>query len=120
MLDVDHFKKYNDTHGHQGGDIALSNVAAVITEHLRETDFAFRYGGEEFLLLLPETPQVTALLVAEKLRCAVAENTDVTISLGVTAYQHGLTTEDMTREADAALYEAKQQGRNRVVGGLGL
>ncbi|MBP1728630.1 MAG: response regulator receiver modulated diguanylate cyclase [Deltaproteobacteria bacterium] len=116
MLDVDHFKEFNDIHGHQTGDEVLRDVARVITKNLRETDFAFRYGGEEFLLLLPETDLAKALKVAEKLRSAVAEETAIKISLGVTAYRSAATTADLIREADAAMYQAKQQGRNQVVG----
>ena len=116
MLDVDHFKDYNDKHGHQTGDLALINLAAVIRKQLRETDLAFRYGGEEFLLLLPEIGLAKGLLVAEKLRRAVAENTDVTISMGVTAYRPDATIASMIREADEALYKAKHQGRDQVVG----
>jgi diguanylate cyclase (GGDEF)-like protein len=115
MLDVDHFKNYNDEHGHQAGDKALVDLAATIRKHLRETDLAFRYGGEEFLLLLPEIDPDTCLKVAEKLRLAVAKETDVTISLGVVSYRPGSTGEEMIRQADKALYQAKQQGRNRVV-----
>jgi len=115
MLDVDFFKKYNDTHGHPAGDAVLRRVASVIQEHLREADAAFRYGGEEFLLLLPETGMNTGLQAAEKLRLAVAQALDVTVSLGVTSYRTGATAADMIKEADEALYEAKQLGRNRVV-----
>jgi len=116
MLDVDHFKEFNDIHGHQAGDEALSNVARVITKHLRETDFAFRYGGEEFLLLLPETDFAKAVKVAEKLRIAVAGETEVKVSLGATAYRSAATAADLIREADEAMYKAKRQGRNQVVG----
>lgn len=115
MLDVDFFKKYNDTHGHPAGDEVLRRVASVIREHLREADAAFRYGGEEFLLLLPETGMNTGLQAAEKLRLAVAQDLDVTVSLGVSSYRAGATAAGMIREADEALYEAKRQGRNRVV-----
>lgn len=115
MLDVDHFKAYNDEHGHQAGDMALINLAATIRTQLRETDLAFRYGGEEFLLLLPEIGVKTGLQVAEKLRLSVAEETDVTISLGVVSYRPGSTVEGMIRQADKALYQAKLEGRNRVV-----
>lgn len=115
ILDVDHFKIFNDTYGHQAGDHALINLAAIIRKQLRETDLAFRYGGEEFLLLLPETNRQTGLQVAEKLRHAVAGEADVTISLGVTAYRAGTTIDGLIKEADEALYKAKQQGRNRVV-----
>ena len=116
MLDVDHFKAYNDKNGHQAGDQALVNLATIIRKQLRETDLAFRYGGEEFLLLLPEIDMQSGLQVAEKLRMAVANDTDVTISMGVTAYRPGATIDGMIKEADEALYKAKQQGRNRVVG----
>jgi diguanylate cyclase (GGDEF)-like protein len=115
MLDVDHFKAYNDKHGHQAGDMALVNLAATIGAQLRETDLAFRYGGEEFLLLLPEIGMETCLQVAEKLRLAVAEDTDVTVSMGVASYRPGSTIDGMIRQADKALYQAKLQGRNRVV-----
>lgn len=115
MLDVDFFKKYNDTHGHPAGDAVLRRVASVIQEHLREADAAFRYGGEEFLLLLPETGMDTGLQAAEKLRLAVAKDLDVTVSLGVSFYRAGATAAGMITEADEALYEAKRQGRNRVV-----
>lgn len=115
MLDVDHFKLYNDSNGHQAGDQALVMLAGIIRTQLRETDLAFRYGGEEFLLLLPEIDRETGQQVAEKLRLAVEVDTDITISLGVTAYRAGATIDGMIREADEALYMAKQQGRNRVV-----
>ncbi len=115
MLDVDHFKAYNDKNGHQAGDQALVNLAAVISMQLRETDLAFRYGGEEFLLLLPEIDIKTGLHVAEKLRRTIADDTDVTISIGVTAYRIGATMDVLIKEADDALYKAKLQGRNRVV-----
>jgi diguanylate cyclase (GGDEF)-like protein len=115
MLDVDHFKAYNDNNGHQAGDLALVNLATIIRKQLRETDLAFRYGGEEFLLLLPEIDMESGLRVAEKLRMTVAGNINVTISMGVTAYRPGATIDGMIREADEALYKAKLQGRNRVV-----
>jgi len=115
MLDADHFKAYNDKHGHQAGDMALVSLAATIRKQLRETDLAFRYGGEEFLLLLPEIGMETCMQVAEKLRLAVAAETDVTISMGVVSYRPGSTIDGMIRQADKALYQAKLQGRNRVV-----
>jgi diguanylate cyclase (GGDEF)-like protein len=93
----------------------LVTVAAIIRSHLREVDYAFRYGGEEFLVLLPEIDQEAVLFVAEKLRLAVAEFTEVTISLGVASYSIGQTAEDLVKAADTALYEAKHLGRNRVV-----
>lgn len=115
MLDVDHFKAYNDKHGHQAGDQALVKLAETIRQQLRETDLAFRYGGEEFLLLLPEIGMETGRQVAEKLRVAVAKDTDITISIGVASYRPDATMDGMIRDADKALYQAKQQGRNRVV-----
>jgi len=115
ILDVDFFKAYNDEHGHQAGDAALISLAATLRKQLRETDLAFRYGGEEFLILLPEIGLETCRQVAEKLRLTVAAETDITISIGVASYRQGSSIDSMIRKADQALYQAKQQGRNRVV-----
>jgi len=115
ILDVDFFKVYNDKHGHQAGDAALISLAATLRKQLRETDLAFRYGGEEFLIILPEIGLEACRLVAEKLRLTVAEETDLTISIGVASYRQGSTIDAVIRKADQALYQAKQQGRNRVV-----
>lgn len=124
MIDVDHFKVFNDMEGHICGDEALKKIAAVLSSNLRKTDFLGRYGGEEFLVLMPETKSSTALEIAHRLRAAV-ENTVfqgktkqayLTVSLGLSSYPpHGQTPKALTEAADQALYEAKQGGRNRIV-----
>jgi len=124
MIDIDHFKRINDTYGHQAGDEVLRMLAATLLADIRTEDMACRYGGEEFLILLPNMPLAFALGRAEIWRKAVAALSPVhgkfqihfTISLGVAAYpEHGKTPDDLTRCADLALYRAKHEGRNRVV-----
>lgn len=125
MLDIDYFKKVNDTYGHSAGDSVLKNVAKTITQELREYDIPSRYGGEEFCILLPFTTLDEARFVAERLRAAV-EKTDVeipdlgtlnvTISVGVSSYDESFESpETLHQKADIALYDAKRNGRNRVV-----
>jgi diguanylate cyclase (GGDEF)-like protein len=122
MLDVDYFKRVNDSFGHAVGDDVLRVVAATILSSLRGSDFAGRFGGEEFLVLLPDTPMDTALGVAEKIRAAVQaqqqfEVGHVTISLGVALLNVGDADENMAvQQVDERLYRAKASGRNRVVG----
>ena len=114
MLDIDHFKRYNDMYGHQGGDKLLVTLAKILLREMRRLDHVFRYGGEEFLILLPHTDHTMASKVAERLRTAV-EEIGVTISLGVSAYSSGVPDkETLIKMADAALYRAKEGGRNRV------
>lgn len=132
MIDIDHFKQFNDTFGHPQGDKVLTEIAKIIRDSVRVVDTAARYGGEEFAVLLPETPYEasddvagSALQVAERMRVAVEghafegrpglRDARITISLGVAehpAHAEGLT--DIVYAADAALYEAKRKGRNRV------
>ncbi len=123
LLDVDHFKRVNDQHGHPAGDAVLRGVAAVLKEQARATDVAARYGGEEMALVLPETDAAGARVIAERLRAAVAAASyateqgalRVTVSLGVsTAPGDGSSLEALIEAADRALYRAKQAGRNRV------
>ncbi len=115
MMDIDHFKEYNDTYGHLEGDRLLVEIARIISRETRDADFASRYGGEEFLMLLPETDLVGAYSIAERIRKAVEQETRVTISLGVSAYHGGMkNAEELINTADEALYRAKQNGRNRV------
>ncbi|MEW6117493.1 MAG: diguanylate cyclase [Nitrospirota bacterium] len=115
MLDIDHFKEYNDRHGHAAGDAVLAKVAGLFTENMREADYAFRYGGEEFTILLPETDTAMACEVAERIRKAVEKRTEVTVSIGIASYQEHMKKEDeLVRKADNALYQAKNKGRNRV------
>lgn len=120
MIDIDHFKSLNDRHGHEAGDKALALVAQIIRSTIRDSDFASRFGGEEFLVLLPDTDRATSLLVAEKLRVEI-EHAEldgvaaISASLGVSAMPADTTTADgLLRNADRALYAAKESGRNRV------
>ena len=125
MLDLDHFKQVNDLHGHDAGDEVLAGVGAAITACLRESDFAGRYGGEEFLILLPQSDRAGALITAERLRSTIArlripqDNLTVTASLGLAIMpEEAVTGADLLRRADRALYAAKRGGRNRVEDGL--
>jgi diguanylate cyclase (GGDEF)-like protein len=121
MADIDHFKRVNDTFGHQTGNTVLRHIAILIRNKVRNTDIVTRYGGEEFAVLLPETDAADALIVAEHVRSTIAASRPprlphVTISLGVSTHQRGdLDGARMIGEADHALYQAKQAGRNRVV-----
>jgi len=123
MIDVDHFKQWNDTLGHPAGDRALRALAGMLKSRIRRTDAAFRYGGEEFAILLVDTHETGALLVAETIRRLVeatplGPNTaeQLTISIGVAVHpNHGQDFDTLVESADAALYRAKTGGRNRVV-----
>ena len=130
MLDIDAFKKVNDTYGHQAGDSALQQIARIVEESVRSFDRVARYGGEEFAVILPETTAADALVVAERMRTRIAaqeysiglENgADVRIPLTISAgiatitLNHEAAVEQLIREADAGLYEAKNGGRNRCV-----
>lgn len=123
LLDIDDFKKINDTHGHQAGDAVLKATAQQIAGQLRETDFIGRYGGEEFLIILTHTNATEADKVAEKVRAAVAElkvgeqALCVTISLGVcdTDIDNSISSDALLHKVDIALYHAKDNGKNRAV-----
>jgi diguanylate cyclase (GGDEF)-like protein len=115
MLDIDHFKRYNDTLGHVQGDRLLVDLAGILSREIRSLDFVCRYGGEEFLITLPRTDSNLASEVAERLRRVVETETEVTVSLGVSTYRKESSDGDnLINSADAALYRAKQEGRNRV------
>jgi diguanylate cyclase (GGDEF)-like protein len=124
MIDIDHFKKVNDTWGHQAGDTVLSGVAGLIKDRLRETDLIARYGGEEFCLLATGTDQAGVQVLAERVRKLVQSTVfehggkaiAVTVSIGVCTWEPSLRDdqEELIRRADSALYRAKEQGRNRV------
>ena len=127
LLDVDHFKKVNDTWGHPAGDAVLKGVARTAQKQARETDLVARYGGEEMALVLPETDLRGALAIAERVRAACAAQQHgtgqgaikVTVSVGVSAWQPGaaaMTPEELLENADRALYRAKPGGRTRVEG----
>ncbi|RQW87248.1 MAG: diguanylate cyclase [Geobacter sp.] len=114
MLDIDHFKRYNDRQGHVQGDRLLVDLAGILLKELRSSDFVFRYGGEEFLIVLPRTDLKSSSDVAERLRKVLETETTVTVSLGVSTYQDGSNIEKLIHNADTALYRAKGEGRNRV------
>ncbi|WP_347332435.1 diguanylate cyclase [Marinimicrobium locisalis] len=119
LMDIDHFKVVNDGHGHNKGDQVLVEVATILSQRVRRTDCLGRWGGEEFLLICPNTTLEAARQVADELRRAVAyqyfgEEIDITMSLGLTQYQPDDTREKLLERADRALYQAKQDGRNQV------
>lgn len=126
LFDIDHFKTINDTHGHPAGDAVLKQLSALTENCLREVDTLGRYGGEEFIVILPETDINLGALVAERIRATVHSATfsyksisiSVTVSLGISSLvqlpEESLTPERLIEQADASLYQAKQGGRNRV------
>ncbi len=120
LADVDHFKQYNDTHGHLGGDAALVKIAEILRQTTRGVDSVARYGGEEFVVMLIEAPIATAAAVGERLRARVAAEDfgagRLTVSVGAAEYPtHGETPEELIASADAAMYQAKNEGRDRVI-----
>jgi diguanylate cyclase (GGDEF)-like protein len=122
MLDIDHFKRINDSFGHQVGDEAIRRMADTCNAHLRPTDLLCRYGGEEFIIALTHTEQVGALIAAERIREAVAKieipadgkAVRYTVSIGVAPFGTTARLEDVIEAADQALYAAKTGGRNQV------
>jgi diguanylate cyclase (GGDEF)-like protein len=124
IMDIDHFKSYNDSYGHLAGDEALRRTGLLLKESIRSCDYAARYGGEEFILILPETGAEEGLETAERVRKQIAEkemgddgnSLKVTVSVGVASFpRDGEDSHSLMKRADAALYEAKRRGRNRVV-----
>ena len=124
MMDVDRFKQYNDTYGHLNGDAVLSELGRTIRNLIRDADSAYRYGGEEFIIILPESNREEAARVAERIRLAFFEHTffpapgtgvHVSISLGVTSYVYGESVSDLVDRADQNMYAAKKSGRNTTV-----
>jgi diguanylate cyclase (GGDEF)-like protein len=125
MLDLDHFKRFNDTYGHEAGDVVLRETATFLLKNVRAEDFVCRFGGEEFVIILPTADVEGSRARAERLRSKMAELTIlhqgtslglVTFSLGVAAFpEHGMSPQELMAAADAALYEAKRGGRDRVV-----
>lgn len=122
IIDIDFFKKINDTYGHLCGDYVLKEVAYLILENFRKTDMVFRYGGEEFVVLMTETSLENSLIPLERLRKTIENNNfifkgekiKVTISIGAET-NHTESTEEFLNNADKALYKAKQNGRNQTV-----
>jgi len=126
FADIDHFKRFNDAHGHQVGDQVLRLVAQVLTSSVKGRDLAARYGGEEFAVLLPQTDLEGARHLAEQIRSTVASSRirlksngrhlgAITLSVGCAQYDPREALSDLIRRADEALYEAKRRGRNRVI-----
>jgi diguanylate cyclase (GGDEF)-like protein len=122
MIDIDHFKKINDTHGHQKGDLVLIEIGAILSLLLRSSDFVGRYGGEEFVVILPETDIHNAAIAAEKIRNAVTQFSShgsslppFTVSIGIAEiHKEDTSLETIIKRADDALYTAKRNGRNRI------
>jgi two-component system cell cycle response regulator len=125
VLDIDFFKSINDTYGHDAGDDVLREFAMRIKKSIRGIDLACRYGGEEFVIVMPETDMAVAALVAERIRRRIAgepfaidqgaKAIDVTLSIGLAALGENDTAATVLKRADQALYRAKRDGRNRVV-----
>jgi len=128
LIDIDLFKDFNDTYGHWEGDFVLKKIGEILLKHVRDIDMPFRYGGEEFTVILPETNHEDAIIVAERIRKAVAQNVfypftldgqpDVvskTVSIGITEFREQDDMKSFIKRADNALYQAKKQGRNMLV-----
>ncbi len=122
FFDIDHFKQVNDTHGHECGDLVLASAANCIKEALRGSDIVFRYGGEEFIILLSDTDIAGAKIISERIRSKIEGHTvaygmktlKVTASLGISTLRENDTPESLTKRADEAMYLAKAKGRNQV------
>ncbi len=122
IFDIDFFKKINDTYGHLAGDFVLKELTLLVKKHIREVDILGRYGGEEFLLILPYTNIEDASKFADRIRCIVEEfvfkskkcDLTITISIGITSYQDGDTVDKIIERADAQLYISKNNGRNQI------
>lgn len=126
MVDIDHFKRFNDTYGHQVGDLVLRLVGLMLKRQIKGRDIAARYGGEEFAVILPETALAGAITVGDQLRHTLEQRPIVnrqtsqrlgvvTCSVGVAAFAPGMLAADLIERADQALYQAKRSGRNRVI-----
>jgi len=125
MMDIDHFKAVNDTHGHAVGDCVLKEFANRVAKNIRGVDLAARYGGEEFVVMMPETPTDWAYMIGDRLRQEVCENKfevglasgpiDISVSIGVATSEEGQSSSQLLEEADKALYAAKAGGRNKVI-----
>ncbi len=118
-FDIDRFKQVNDTYGHKVGDLVLIKLSSLVAKSLRKSDIFGRWGGEEFLIILPETTQNEAIQLAEKLRIKIETFKfkvipKLTCSFGIVAYIENDSTESMMLKADKKLYKAKRNGRNRI------
>lgn len=127
LIDIDHFKSFNDRFGHDAGDHVLTAVAITLSQNIRPTDLVARYGGEEFVIIFPDTDLDPCMLAADRVRRAVADQElvtptkqklpNVTISVGVAQYDPAFDWKKLLKIADGALYRAKSSGRNRVIAG---
>ncbi len=115
LIDIDYFKKYNDSKGHDAGDKLLTKIAKKILDGCRDSDIAIRYGGEEFLLILPDSNLDVSYKAIERIRLSVEKSLDVTISAGIALFKKGIPINELIKNADEALYRAKNSGRNKVV-----
>jgi two-component system cell cycle response regulator len=128
LIDIDKFKDFNDTYGHWEGDYVLKKIGEILMKNVREIDMAFRFGGEEFTVILPETKHEDAIIVAERIRKAVAQavfypftldgHPDIvskTVSIGVTEFHLEDNIKSFLKRVDNAMYQAKKDGRNMVV-----
>ena len=124
MIDIDHFKAVNDNYGHEAGDLVIKNVAAIIQRAVRDLGLAFRYGGEEFLVLLSGSDEASAEACATEiynnvrnmtLRCGLTDIGQVNVSIGIASYPQHAQSDSLLRAADAALYRAKELGRSRII-----
>jgi diguanylate cyclase (GGDEF)-like protein len=119
LLDIDHFKRVNDTYGHDTGDFVLRKITELIKENVRRSDILARYGGEEFVIILPETDVKGTSRQIERMRKIIEKTSfdgvgNLTISAGITSYTGKDSSKSMITRADKALYLAKEDGRNRV------
>jgi diguanylate cyclase (GGDEF)-like protein len=123
-MDIDDFKHYNDTFGHTKGDQVLAGIGKIISEGIRKSDSGFRYGGEEFVIIMPETPLEAAAKIAERIRRKFASTTfcpagderiQKTVSIGLTQYTPPENQKDLLARADQNMYQAKKSGKNRVI-----
>tara|TARA_R110002073_G_C9423221_1_gene576183 strand:+ start:444 stop:1520 length:1077 start_codon:yes stop_codon:yes gene_type:complete len=115
LLDIDHFKQFNDKHGHSAGDELLIKVSDILKECSRDQDLVIRYGGEEFLLVLPSTNLEDARILVDRIRGAIKEKTDITFSAGIAMHSELLTFDQLIEQADKCMYIAKTEGRDRYV-----
>lgn len=121
LIDIDNFKKVNDTYGHNIGDLVLQFLAGILLDGTRSQDVCYRYGGEEFVILLPTTTPEEARIIADGIRVNLSEKVsptgdNITFSAGISAFpQNGINTANIILEADKRLYQAKSEGKNRVI-----
>lgn len=115
LLDIDHFKQFNDEFGHTAGDELLIRVSDILKDCSRDQDLVVRYGGEEFLLVLPSTNLEDAQILVDRIRAAIKEKTDITFSAGIAMHSEELTFDELIERADQCMYTAKAEGRDRYV-----